>query len=476
MRLIQSSFLMLLLLSAGLNSARADETNANYCAVSTNQSGSLGSARSLFQNSCADYKLVDCDPIREGGWQCSSALIGKNAPGGINISNTAPQSGNNTATTGAVSSNSVGTTNTTAETMVSTPESVVQSSDSGDCYAVATGLNQSKVAFSQQCATYQRKDCDPMGSNRWVCSSANVSNIQRFSEITEDTAASVADDQTNSPTVDTNVQQNNTTSEDTSPQSRADNNTLINTQIGRLASNDLLVLHYDNCPDKDDGHAIPAGKSVVEKHDINNVLTVNGTCGNSILNRFNSASNKVMKASWGNEFLDADDQRISAVQESANRWASTLSNGADVWIAEGGQSDFTADVVRQIASRYSNIDLKRIHVIQHSAGRTAYNEEFTDSANLAYLKNKTSYQPVANGNVGGNGTADLNQQSFYFVSTARASRFSAEWNAGFEYLPPDCTVRTENCKLDFSDTVELLYIVDDTTTQNVNDFANKYLN
>jgi hypothetical protein len=183
-----------------------------------------------------------------------------------------------------------------------------------------------------------------------------------------------------------------------------------------------------------------------------------------------------MKAAWGTEYLDADSQRTTATQVSATRWASTLSNGADVWVAEGGQSDFTADVVRQIETRYSNIDLKRIHVIQHSAGSTAYNEKFTDNANLSYLKNKTSYQPVANGNVGSNGTADLNQQSFYFVSTARASRFSAEWNAGFQYLQPDCSARTENCKLDFSDTVELLYIVDDNRTQNVNDFAKKYLN
>lgn len=476
MRIIQSSFLMVLLLSAGLTSVNAAETNANYCAVSTSQSGSLGSARSLFQDSCADYTLVDCDPIRAGGWQCSSALIGKNAPGGINVNNTNPQSGDNVATTGTESSNSAATADTPTQTIVPAPESVIQPGDVGDCYAIATGLNQSKAAFAQQCANYERKDCDPMGSNRWVCSSANVSNIQRFSETTDEAAAIVADDQSSSQTVDTDAPLNNTASNDIDTQSQTTSNALINSQIGRLASNDLLVLHYDNCPDKDDGHAIPAGKSVVEKYDINNVLTVNGTCGNSILNRFNSASNKVMKASWGNEFLDADDQRTSAVQESANRWASTLSNGADVWIAEGGQSDFTADVVRQIASRYSNIDLKRIHVIQHSAGRTAYNEKFTDSSNLAYLKNKTSYQPIANGNVGGNGTADLNQQSFYFVSTARASRFSAEWNAGFEYLPPDCTVRTENCKLDFSDTVELLYIVDDTGTQNVNDFANNYLN
>jgi len=298
-----------------------------------------------------------------------------------------------------------------------------------------------------------------------VCSSANVKNTERFTDA-DDSAptTSVVEIATSNPVVDSNTQSENTTFQNT------------NKQIGRLAANDLLVLHYDNCPDKDDGHAIPAGKSVIEKYDIKNVLAVNGTCGNSIRDRFNSASNAVMKASWGNEYLDADAKRAAAVQEATTRWATTLSNGADVWIAEGGQSDYTADVVRQLEARYPSFNLRRIHVIQHSTGRIAYNEIFTDSSNLAYLKNKVSYQAIPNGNAGGNGTADFNQQSSFFVRSARASRFSAEWNAGFVYLPPDCSVRTENCKLDFSDTVELLYIVDDTSTQNVNDFANRYLN
>jgi hypothetical protein len=245
--------------------------------------------------------------------------------------------------------------------------------------------------------------------------------------------------------------------------------------VGRLGSNDLLALHYDNCPDKDDGHAIPAGKAVVENLGINNVLVVNGTCGNAIRDRFNSASFAVVRASWGSDYLDAYNERSSAVSESANRWASVLANGGSVWVAEGGQSDVTADIVRRIAMQYPNLNRQRIHVIQHSAGSTAYNEKFTASNNLSYLKSTTSYQAIPNGNAGGNGTADLNMQSDYFVRTARSGRFASEWNAGFAYLKPDCATRTENCKLDFSDTVELLYIVNDQRTRTVDDFANNYL-
>lgn len=498
MRLIQSSFLIIILLSASLSPAIANESSADYCAVSTGSTGTLGEARALFQNSCANYSLTDCDPIKGGGWECSSAVIGASAPGGPAASNSVQQNTNNTTSTATVSaanstannnaslttesngSSAVVTTGNSEVSVNSSATPVIQSSDTGECYVVATGLEQAKIAFAQQCSNHQRNDCDPLGNNRWVCSSANISNTQMYTEEDSNSSPVVVDRQLTVNT-DTDTASDNTNNEISIPdianaQIVTSNPTPTNSQVGRLAANDLLVLHYDNCPDKDDGQAIPAGKSVVEKYEINNVLVVNGTCGNSIRDRFNSASHAVMKASWGTEYLDAHGQSTLAVQQASTRWASTLSNGADVWIAEGGQSDFTANVVRQIESRYSNIDLKRIHVIQHSAGSTAYNEKFTDSSNLSYLKNKTSYTPIANGNVGGNGTADLNQQSVYFVVSARASRFSAEWNAGFDYLPPDCSVRTENCKLDFSDTVELLYIIDDQSTQNVNDFANNYLN
>ena len=182
-----------------------------------------------------------------------------------------------------------------------------------------------------------------------------------------------------------------------------------------------------------------------------------------------------MDVVWGNNYLDAHNQRTASVNTSANEWASVLANGGSVWVAEGGQSDFSADIVRRIASQFSGINLKKITIVQHSAGSTAYNERFTDAANLTYLRNTISYQTIPTGNAGNNGSADLNSQSSFFVSTARSGRFSTEWNAAFNYLRPDCAIRTENCKLDFSDTVEVLYLVNDQATRSVNDFANTYL-
>jgi len=463
MRLIPYFLLMLVTPLVGVQHAHGNDSSENVCAVSTDTSGKLFQARELFENHCSTHTLVDCDPIKGGGWQCASEIIGLNAPRIISTATKTPSASDTNSGSSTLSNNILDSDDNVSNTDNSITES--EANQPAQCYAVATGLFQSKVAFAQQCAAYQRQDCDPLGGNRWVCSSAKIFNANGLDV---DESISVVDStvntETNNPTDNTSI--------DTTPLA---NSVEINPTVGRLKTNDLLALHYDNCPDKDDGHAIPAGKSIVEKFGINNVMVVNGTCGDSIKNRFNPDSNAVARASWGSEYLDAHGNNNNAVWDATNRWASTLSNGADVWVAEGGQSDFTADVVRRIEANYSGINLKNIHVIQHSAGATAYNEAFTNPNNLSYLRNKTSYQTIPTGNAGNNGSADLNEQSQFFVVTARASRFSVEWNAGFNYLKPDCAIRTENCKLDFSDTVELLYIVDDRQTKTVNDFANNYL-
>jgi len=471
MRAFGPTFFVIVLLLISSSSYAADNSS-NVCAVQTNSTGSLTSAKSQFRTQCAGHILVDCDPVNGGGWQCSSGIIGHYSPTVASPSNSAQDS-------------------QPSETDVAAPPTPETSGNQpGSCYVLGQGLGNTKTLFSQQCSTFKRNDCDPLGNGRWVCSSDNITSTAQFlsalvstpiqTTSTDQTIPSENSDPAPATTSEPSAESNPgaTETSGSSSENTTTTSTLVhplNPTVGRLGANDLLVLHYDNCPDRDDGHAIPAGKSIVEKYGINNVLTVNGTCGNSIRNRFVDESQSVMQASWGNSYLDAHNQRNLSVNTAAIRWASTLSNGAHVWVAEGGQSDFTADVVRKIESNYGSSSLKRIHIIQHSAGSTAYNEKFTDAANLAYLKNRTSYQPVANGNVGGNGTADLNAQSSYFVFTARASRFSAEWNAGFDYLPPDCAVRKESCKLDFSDTVEVLYIIGDTQTQSVNDFANNYL-
>jgi hypothetical protein len=58
-RIFQFGFSIALLLS-GFGSAMANETLENHCSVSTEKNGKLSTARTLYQNSCATYTLVDC--------------------------------------------------------------------------------------------------------------------------------------------------------------------------------------------------------------------------------------------------------------------------------------------------------------------------------------------------------------------------------------------------------------------------------
>ena len=228
-----------------------------------------------------------------------------------------------------------------------------------------------------------------------------------------------------------------------------------------------MSLHYDNCPDRDDGHALAAGKAVVERSGLANIMVVNGTCADDIRGSYQEESEIVARAVWGNQWLDFFNDGDATIQATAQRWANVLANGGDIWVAEGGPSDFTANVLRSIASQFPSLDLKRIHVVQHSTG-DSFNESRTADDNIALVIQEADYVRIPNGNGGGNGSAGFRNNSTFFVETALQSEFSNEWAAAFAYLDP-------NERLDFSDTVELLYIIDETETQTVDDFARNYL-
>lgn len=224
---------------------------------------------------------------------------------------------------------------------------------------------------------------------------------------------------------------------------------------------DLISLHYDHAPDRDDGHATVSALAVVRSLGITPHV-VSGAYGQHNADRYQPPAVDVMRAAWGSAWLDAHANRQSSVNATATRWRNVLVNGGDIWVAEGGQSDFTADVVRSIQNTNPGINTRnRIHVVQHSV----WNEEQSNQGDLNYSRANTDYTRIADGN-GVNATADLNQRSDSFVALARASQFGAAWNAAFNYLNP-------NNKLDFSDTVELLHILDIGTDRiaTVNDFA-----
>lgn len=229
-------------------------------------------------------------------------------------------------------------------------------------------------------------------------------------------------------------------------------------------STDLISLHFDHAPDRDDGHAAVAGL-IVSRHHGFTPHVVGGAYGVRNASQYDAGSERVMDAAWPGAWVNAHSNRAGAVQQTVNRWTGTLAAGGDIWVAEGGQSDMTADVVRQLQQAGYNT-ASRVHVVQHSG----WNEDHADGADLNYVRNNTNYIRIDDGN-NPNGTADLRfERGQDFVNVARSSAYASQWNVAFDYLNP-------NEKVDFSDTVELLHILGIGRDQiaDVDEFGRFYL-
>jgi hypothetical protein len=215
---------------------------------------------------------------------------------------------------------------------------------------------------------------------------------------------------------------------------------------------DLLSLHYDHAPDKDDGHSAAADRTILESlHDLDwiktHVVALSGAYGKNA-KAFNPNSDAVMDAAWNDcgEWLAGHTNREQVVTNLCERWAAVLQKGGDVWVKEGGQSDITADTVKRIQRRLPDLNtVKRIHVVQHSN----WNENQTTEAALAYTKKHTDYIRIKDANrflniKGGNAAFE--------TAAKQHPVFGAVWEAAFTYYKPEH-------RLDFSDTGELMHIL-----------------
>jgi hypothetical protein len=218
---------------------------------------------------------------------------------------------------------------------------------------------------------------------------------------------------------------------------------------------DLISLHYDHAPDKDDGHSAAADRTILESMFgaewlSNHAVAVSGTYGLN-KNTFNTASDAVMDATWSERggWIPADRDWSAAVELVFKRWLATLQAGGDVFVKEGGQSDFTAELVKRLQEKYPGIDRqKRIHVVQHSD----WNENMTTPEALAYTRANTNYIRIRDANryLRRKGGAEA-VESFEAAATQHPL-FSMSWRAAFDYFSPSQL-------LDFSDTGELMHIL-----------------
>ncbi|EDY80774.1 hypothetical protein VDG1235_391 [Verrucomicrobiia bacterium DG1235] len=171
--------------------------------------------------------------------------------------------------------------------------------------------------------------------------------------------------------------------------------------------NDLLLAHFDSKTDVDDIHSIAAFATIVANEDFAdlNYHAVAGAYG--IQEGLYVPANELFTMAFDKNWSDAHTNFDQAVSEVHKLTTETLISGGDVWIAECGQSDFTAAVVGKIHATHPAIDTQhRIHLVQHSN----WNQDAADPQKLQFVKTATDYHKIPDGNATGNGTSGFNTE------------------------------------------------------------------
>jgi len=164
---------------------------------------------------------------------------------------------------------------------------------------------------------------------------------------------------------------------------------------------DLFIAQFDSKTDVDDIHSIAATATLLSDPRFAevNYHAVAGAYG--IQEGPYVPANVVFQLAFGSNWSDAHADFDQAVHEVVALELTTLQNGGNVWIAEAGQSDFSAACIEQLMQKLPEMDTrKHIHVVQHSE----WNESVTAPEKLTFAKENSDYHKIPDGNAEGNGT------------------------------------------------------------------------
>jgi hypothetical protein len=172
---------------------------------------------------------------------------------------------------------------------------------------------------------------------------------------------------------------------------------------------DLLLMHFDCKTDVDDVHSAAALAMLMAAPDYQDIFyhAVAGTYG--IQEGLYVPPEELFEKAFEENWSDAHGAHEKALDEVSELVSETLQNGGNIWVADAGQSDFTAELVTRISAQMPGIKLKdRIHVVQHAD----WNEEVTSPEALAYVRFRTTYYKIPDGNTEGNGTPGFRTPGF----------------------------------------------------------------
>lgn len=253
-----------------------------------------------------------------------------------------------------------------------------------------------------------------------------------------------------------------------------------NNKLGFFNKNtDLLLLHFDLDNDLDDAHGIAGAGTMLQDARLQgvNFHAVVGTYSKRPSSFPNM--NRLMNLAFSNNWSNAHTERNNALNTVVNKSLRTLRNGGDIWIAEGGESDFSADVLRAIKNQAKNINTKaKIHVVQHSTT----NEKKSNQKDFNFVKSNTDYRKIPDGNIEGNGssgfrtfatqywgraTSDVESGAMWQEARDMANQFNGQFGR-FD------NVHIGRGGMDFSDTPEFCYIIG-INPRGVKEFFDEFL-
>jgi hypothetical protein len=172
---------------------------------------------------------------------------------------------------------------------------------------------------------------------------------------------------------------------------------------------DLLLVQFDCKTDVDDLHTVAAFRTLVSHQPYSkiNYHAVAGTYG--MQEGLYVPPNDLFQLAFGDNWTDAHNNMKGAVEKVKPRVIETLAQGGDVWIADAGQSDFSAELVSAVQKDLPEMETsKRIHVVQHAE----WNEEVTTPEKLELVKQNADYIKIPDGNGVGNGTPGFRDPEF----------------------------------------------------------------
>lgn len=226
---------------------------------------------------------------------------------------------------------------------------------------------------------------------------------------------------------------------------------------------DLLLAQFDSKTDVDDIHSIAAVATMLADPRLSevNYHAVAGAYG--IQEGLYVPANELFENAFGAHWSDAHADFDQALREVTALVTETLDAGGDVWVAEAGQSDFTAALIRRVKDASPQVDTEeRIHVVQHSG----WNEDQATPEELDYVKANAFYHKIADGNAADNGTPIFRtSEAADWRSYVRTPELARVWEQALEiantyngtdgrYTNPDIA----DGGMDFSDVVEVCWI------------------